>query len=619
MRHTNREAGGESAVESRGSTLRTTTQAVSGRRSTSRASNDDEPLRVPRSWVRSSLVFLGFLALAILWLLPAWRDPVVRWPGNTGDPEGAMWLLGWTPYAISHALNPLFTRQMGYPVGVNLAWNPLSPLLGVVSWPALVVGGPILQYNAALTLGLAANGWAGYVAVCHWVTRRRFGILGGLLFGMSPYVIGQAMAHPMLATAPGVPLMAVALDEAWRLRRCTVVRSGLALGASGLLVLLISEEMFASMLVMIGVAACWAGWRSRHTWRSWWSRAMGTGAVGVVITAPVLGAILWTMVLGSARVTGQTVPLSQFSADLSSFIVPGATSALAIPSIAVKVANFSGNAVEAGLYIGLPFLLLLAWAWRRRVAQPWLGGVSLVMVAAAVLAMGPTLKVWGRPTGIPLPGRLLDSIPLMHELVPDRFGLYLGLGVALLVPIILEHAIPLGTSGRWARYLVIFGVASWIPLSVFTSSVAIPAIFSHPVIPARAVVLFAPADASTGTDAPMLWQAVAGLRFRTPDGYFVGRAFTDSHPGDLPPFERLMRQAQERPHTPNVTGQVRQAIEREFVRDRVTLVLVGPMPRERRAIRIVTRLLGRPGEWVDGVWLWRRPSTGWSVASPPGA
>ncbi|EQD53877.1 conserved hypothetical protein, membrane, partial [mine drainage metagenome] len=165
---------------------------------------------------------------------------------------------------------------------------PSAPVLSLVSWPAGVVGGVILQYNVVMTLGLAADAWAGYLACAHWVGRRRWAVLGGLLFGMSPWIMGQAYVHPSLAIAPGVPLMLVAIDEAWRGRRWTVWRAGLAIAGAGCLTLLISEEVFASLSLMVVVVGIWAGFSARRTWKRWVGRVVGTGLLGLVLMAPVL-------------------------------------------------------------------------------------------------------------------------------------------------------------------------------------------------------------------------------------------------------------------------------------------------------------------------------------------
>jgi hypothetical protein len=515
-----------------------------------------------------------------------------------------MWFLGWWPFAVSHLLNPLFTTRIEYPGGVNLAWNPSAPLLGLVSWPAEVIGGVVLQYNVVVTLGLAANAWAGYLACAHWVGRRRWAVLGGLLFGMSPWVISEAYSHPSLAIAPGVPLMLIALDEAWRGRRWSVWRAGLAIAGAGCLTLLISESTFASLAIMVAAIGIWAGWRARRTWTKWRGRVVGSALVGLSLMAPVFGCILWIQLGWPGQISGQTMPQTSFSADLTRFFVPGLSEILRLPFLVSPIASFLGNLSQAGLYVGLPILLLLAVAWRHRLGHPWLEGITVALAVAALLSLGPVLHVLGHPVGPPLPAALFADLPLLREFVPDWFGIYLGLGVALAVAIVLDRNSTAAEPNRWVRPLAILGIASWLPFALPISASQIPAIFKTTDIRPGAVVAFGPAGSSNASDSPMLWQAVADFDFSTIGAFRVGRDFADDHPGELPPFERAMLELQQGRESWHHALLARSRLTDELAIDRVTLVVVGPMRNESAAVHFVTALLGQSSRWTNGVWVW---------------
>jgi len=559
---------------------------------------------VPRSFPRSALIFVGFALAATLWTLPVWGHPTTSWLGVGGDPESAMWYLAWWPFAISHLIFPWFTTRLGYPSGVNLTWNPSAPLLGLVGWPVELIGGVVLEYNVVLTLGLAANAWAGYVACAHWVRRRRWAVLGGLLFGMSPWIMSEAYSHASLVIAPGVPLMLVALDEAWRRRGWSVWQAALAIAGAGYLTLLISETAYASLALMVAAIGIWAGWCGRRTWRLWLGRVAGSGVLALALMAPLLGVILWVQLGWPGSVSGQTMPLTLFSADLTRFFVPGLTELAAIPSLISPITSFLGTLSQAGLYIGLPFLALLVVAWRFRIGRPWLGGITVGLAVAAVLSLGPVLHVWGHAVGPPLPGTLLADLPLLRELVPDWFGIYLGLGVALAAAIVLDRTTTSPTLSRWLRPLAIVAVVSWLPFALPVSTTLVPAVFKTTALGSRAVVAFGPADSSTASDSPMLWQAVADFDFSTIGAYRVGRDFADDYPGELPPFERAMVELQHGRETWSQALRSRQRVLHELAVDRVTLVVVGPMTHESAAVHFVSALLGRSGRWIDGVWVW---------------
>src|SRR5579872_385392 len=142
---------------------------------------------------------LGVLALLLglsaLLFLPAWRDPAHTVIGGHGDSEQSMWFLRWLPWAVTHGHNPLLTDHIGHPTGANLMWNSSQPLTALAAWPLTATGGPVLAYNAMLTLSLALSGWCAYLAIRRLVPGRAGALAGGLLYGFSPYMAAHATGH----------------------------------------------------------------------------------------------------------------------------------------------------------------------------------------------------------------------------------------------------------------------------------------------------------------------------------------------------------------------------------------------------------------------------------------
>jgi hypothetical protein len=87
----------------------------------------------------------------------AWANPTNHSVGAAGDPELFMWLLAWGPYSISHGMNPLFTNYLIYPQGANLMWTLIPIVPGLLLSPVMAWFGPVLAYNASMTLGLALS------------------------------------------------------------------------------------------------------------------------------------------------------------------------------------------------------------------------------------------------------------------------------------------------------------------------------------------------------------------------------------------------------------------------------------------------------------------------------
>src|SRR3954467_6201924 len=64
--------------------------------------------------------------------------------GLTTDPQVFIWSLAWWPHALLHAHNPLVTREIWAPVGVNLAWTQTAPALAIALTPLTLAAGPIV-------------------------------------------------------------------------------------------------------------------------------------------------------------------------------------------------------------------------------------------------------------------------------------------------------------------------------------------------------------------------------------------------------------------------------------------------------------------------------------------
>ena len=58
------------------------------------------------------------------------------------DPASYVWSLGWVAHQVTHLGNPWFTSRLAAPAGVQLGYDTLMPLLGLVMLPVTLLGGP---------------------------------------------------------------------------------------------------------------------------------------------------------------------------------------------------------------------------------------------------------------------------------------------------------------------------------------------------------------------------------------------------------------------------------------------------------------------------------------------
>jgi hypothetical protein len=157
------------------------------------------------------LFLLVFLGLAVCVYLPAWSSPTTRTlRGGDGDPAIFMWFLRWVPFALAHGHDLLVTHHLNYPDGVNLMWNTSLPLPGLLLTPVTDAWGPVLSFNLVLVLGYGLSAWCAYLAIGRFVPGHLAAGVGGLVYGFSPAILGQA-AHPHMTLAFLVPLLLLAM------------------------------------------------------------------------------------------------------------------------------------------------------------------------------------------------------------------------------------------------------------------------------------------------------------------------------------------------------------------------------------------------------------------------
>jgi hypothetical protein len=191
--------------------------------------------------------------------------------------------------------------------------------------------------------------------------------------------------------------------------------------------------------------------RGRRTLRPATLRAFGVAAgLALVGCGPLLGAFLGrTPGPEAARIdTG----FDLFSGDLLGFFVPAFTHpwfGSPLTALHRRVTAIGCLPHESTTYVGwiVLGLALFGAAGRLRAGKP----VALLLAVAgvfSVLALGSHLRVYGVPTGIPLPGLLLEQLPVLRlARAPGRYFVVAMLGFALLAALGWQQLRP-----AWLRW-----------------------------------------------------------------------------------------------------------------------------------------------------------------------
>ena len=425
---------------------------------------DPRPGRLPRllaSPLEAVAVFLGFLAVACLITAPlaldldglflagkfqwshAWAMEMLGDALRGGDsfqlqqmelpPELRSPLLRGLPGPYT-----LHTELLNWPEGgtiVFLAWFHI--LLGTLLRDVLPTVG---AFNGALLLTLAL------APTSAWLLARRLGagrpgaLLGGLVFGFNPYVLG-VLANGQVAKVNHAWLAVVAL-LAWELCRHRRAWAIPALWVTATICLLTSPYYYVFAALLGAGMAAWGlvvqpGWRERAT------------LAGMLLLAGVGMLALHLPVfehLGTRE--GGLLSPSTIGSDTSVYELSASLGTLLLP----RQLSYPGGVLIPGethvAYLGLATLLLAGLAtWARRDRAVW--GWWLVAVAFALLAMGRSATVGGASVPMPL-GLLAGLLPPLRALIfVYRGAVVVNLALAMVLALGLGAlAVRLGAR-RW--------------------------------------------------------------------------------------------------------------------------------------------------------------------------
>jgi hypothetical protein len=568
---------------------------------------------------------------------------------------------------LTHGHNLVFTTYLDAPQGVNLMWNTTAPLIGVALAPVTLILGGVFAYNLAETLGLALSALGAFVMMRRYVRATdaigtTAALIGGALYGFSPYMAAHALGHPPLVTLFTPPLMLLLVDDLLIRQTGRGIRGGVALGLLAAVQLLLWEELLLAEALVgaVGIVVLLAfsavarpsmplSLVIRQRWR-YAARALAAAFITFVVLAGVPLAIQF---FGPQTVHGAVWAPNQFVTDLLAFATPTPLQAIA-PGFAARLSeHFSANIYEWSGYVGIPLLALLGYAiaslWSRGMSRAGaVAGIFAVTgVFVALLSMGPLINVAGHTT--PLPVALIALaivfavrrrvahkgvrraariilwtflavwgatifVPIVSDVIPARLMLFVFLFAGLVLAIWLDHALrEARAAGRplaiRALPLVLAGLAlvPLIPRQPFpTMPLGVPSFFTTPAlvdqVPSGSVALVAPFAYDWRLAVPMLWQSESGMRFRMPEGFawIPGPSYVPhrSALGDA------MAGIAKSGSAPAMTLDARRRYAQDLQAWQVETVIVGPMANQDQMLRFFSDLLGRAPSEEGGVLVW---------------
>jgi hypothetical protein len=589
------------------------------------------PIRVARALCRHVLwIALFALPGVVLWWHIWTGHPSSTLTCACGDPAQEVWFIAWPAWALSHGANLFFSGAVNVPHGANLLSNTSGTLVGLVLSPVTWLWGPVTATNVALTLAPAVSAWGCWLAVRSFVSWKPGAVVAALVYGYSAAIVTSLIFSHVSVTVLAVPPLLFALLHEMVIRQAKPPwRDGALLAALAVLQFLISPEVLVMciLLGLVGMAVCVAvGWRQVRARAGHALRALG---IGLGISLALLAYPGWFGLAGPQAVSGVLFNIAPLSGVvLSGFFSPGPYNTFAGPY--VRFGGYSGRLGPTPNYLGLGTAAagLVSLALGRRRPLTWF--LLLLTAVATWLALGSYLigglRAWEH---IWMPWRYLAQLPVLREILPDQFAPFVALLVAFLLAIGLDAAyrrlqqmahVPVRRVRALAgavsavvalAALVPVFVTFDMPFKVVPTLVPVWIRDEAPKLPGRTVLLTVP-FAVSGSDAPMLWQAVDGMHFRlagaalkTPGAHRGpvgqgGRGSARRILSDLSIFG-----------TPQPLGTAAQvAVVRAALRSwDVNEVVIDGLSRDPvYASGFFTEVFGRAPAFVNHAWVWRVPS-----------
>lgn len=509
-----------------------------------------------------ALCLLAYLGLAVLATLPAWlHGPTHTLQcGGCQDVGQEVWFLRWTVTALAHGHNPLVSSYINVPYGVNLTENTSMPLIGLLAAPLTLSIGPVATINVLFALGFATSAGAGFFAVRRYVDNVVAAFAGGLIYGFSPFMIGQGRDHLFLVAGALPPLMVICLDEILMSRRHRT-RAAILLGVLAAAQLLVSVEMlaifgllaaFALVLVAAARHKSPASRAARPARASPAPEARKTAAclgIAALVFALLAAYPAYVALAGPYRVSTALHPvaiLHRLSTDVAGIVLPNpnerfsfglASTTRQWVRLAAAAGPSTGDLEENGGYIGIPLLLFLAAGIFRYRKDQVVKLFAALAAIALVFSFGSRLHVYGHFTSVPLPFALLTRVPFLGNEVAIRYADGMWLCVGFLSARLIDRAATdwaswKATARGPSRRAATVGAAAAVAVTLASltpgwpydyADTSIPTWFQSAhasQVPSGTTLLAYPFPKKPHASA-MLWQAFDGIGYRIVGGQAV--------------------------------------------------------------------------------------------------
>ncbi len=536
-----------------------------------------------------------------------------------GDPALFLWFFQWPATALAHGENPFYSTALFHPTGINLLAQTSVMGLSLPLVPVTWIWGPVASLNVASTLTPALTAFFAFLVIRRWAPWTPAAFIGGLLYGFSPFVLTSLeFAHLMTAALMLLPLILAVLDEIVLRQHHSAIWSGVLLGVLLFAQFFLSSELLAitalvvafSILALVAAALV----SDRDTVRRMAPHAAKGVAIGLAVGGVLLAWPVWFALEGPAHLSGLVWPNVGVIGGFipSSFVFAGYPDPHNVFS---ALGGYDGAPLASAAYLGWGLLAVivagtLAFHRDRRL---WFFG--FVLALCAVFSLGERHGQWE-------PAWIFSKVPLIENIIEQRFMAIGFLAAAIMLAVILDHLHQLAPGWRGVGAVFAAACVALVPITLtfaprlpFTMGpVILPRWYSEvaPTLPPGRVLLSYPAPFS-GIQSAMSWQAVNRMHYGQAGG--GGPQGVASRAGSAAPGFRVLSLLAFGVGKPLPTGSSAQfsAVRHALAVWQVTTVVIAvnvSAPRHQQgrdptyAAAFMTAALGRLPRVQAGAWVW---------------
>ncbi len=331
------------------------------------------------------------------------------------DYELQLWDIWFANESITHGQNPYFTELQYYPVGAHLGRHVLSPGFFPLTFLIQILSGgdslyPLYTYKVIILLSYALILGFSYLVL------REIGLTNGpALLAATAYGFSSFYLHHMfrihIISGFFIPLIAFFFIRLFKKPTLINALYCAILASSGLYFTELTLFVYMALFFLTLILLAWPSTRSMFMAKVY---QLGLKNLAITTVVFVLGAAFFAYNwLRSDANPPDPQEAFRYSSNLAGFFIPAPS---ATPLYGGPLFAWLNQFVTVGvggyeIFMGFPLLIFGLIAIFTLIKQPVVRIALILALIFLGLSLGPTLKIFGLDTHLPLPYALLASIP----------------------------------------------------------------------------------------------------------------------------------------------------------------------------------------------------------------